>query len=397
MEPIRDIDLLENINSFDSDRVLSVWGWKDDNTDKVERLNEWGIMTYYKEHDAQRAIYYFSEAFEYGNLYSMINGFRVLWGEGLFHEAVQWLKKVVHSKSMNPKCIWNLAMLYWYGNEIKCNPLNASHSNAQRLLIDLVSHYICWDKHYQGIVQRAYIWLIRNEVYRQGDREVKPYENWFRENMNSTQEYVSVGKNFYNEMTEFHEFPWITGITVGVEADKAVKRSLNALYLKQGYSYELSIGHPRGLHTIRGNEVKTLNEVLRGNNSKMSAWQAYLIYNSYRILPLEDSDSYEACRPIFSHSDLSLWGFPSVMKSTNQLEQVIQMLKNLPLDTNLIEPKVESNEHDDTQFTVSCTWWNDWKGLFREKAIISIAADTCNPEIQIISTEVLCPNNCPLW
>lgn len=62
------LPLLYGLTSFDSARNFCTYTWKDDNPDAVERLNEWGIMASNKENDAERALFYFTEAVEKGNI-----------------------------------------------------------------------------------------------------------------------------------------------------------------------------------------------------------------------------------------------------------------------------------------------------------------------------------------
>lgn len=104
---IKPSNTLFALYQFDCARNIGKYSWKDDNPDKVERLNEWGIMANNKDNDEQRALFFFKQAVDDGNINAMINGFSVLWNAECYRWAYDWLKSMNDKPIKNVKCLWS--------------------------------------------------------------------------------------------------------------------------------------------------------------------------------------------------------------------------------------------------------------------------------------------------
>lgn len=199
-------DKLMGLRFFDCERDLDspLRKWKDDNPDEVERLNEWGIMANNKENDAERALFYFTEAVEKGNIDAMINGFSILWNNECYNRAVCWLQTMNSKEVKNIKCLWNEAMLWFYGSELDNNPLKRNVNKAKELLDYILVHFDAFNKDKHKIVQSAYIFLIKHGLNKLGDEVFRPYEDWKIEWWQNRRNLAVTGNNLYYAFISVH-------------------------------------------------------------------------------------------------------------------------------------------------------------------------------------------------
>ncbi len=391
-------DILSGLASFDCQRELYTWSWKDDNQDSVERLNEWGIMASNKENDAERGLFYFTEAVDKGNIDAMINGFSVLWNAECYNRAICWLQTMNSKEVKNIKCLWNEAMLWFYGSRLENNPLKRNFNRAKELLDYIIIHHDTFkeqDKDNRKIVQRAYIFSLKHNLHKIGDDTLKPYEDWKIKGWQNRRNLAVTGNNLYYDLyNEYHYLPWDVGHYVGDEwLEHYVFRNLDELYLEDGWHLCITLGDIHGFYAYKDDKKKPLIQKLRGAIGKRGAWQAYLLYSAYRIMPLEDHDNYDACRPIFTTRDLDLNSFATYMPD-NHYDKVIADVKALGLTDKDIYPRV--HQISDYKYEVECIWWNDWKGLFMEKAIVEFDVKTNAPTMKVLSTQTIYPYECPI-
>lgn len=395
---IKTSDILLGLFSFDCKRELNTRTWMDDNADEVERLNEWGIMASNKENDAERALFHFTDAIEKGCIDAMINGFGVLWNCECYNRAAQWLKTMNSKADKNIKCLWNEAMLYFYGSNIENNPLKRNKSKAKELLdYIIVRHdiFIDNDKDNRRIVQKVYIFSLKHNLHKMGDNVLKHYEDWKVEWWQNRRNLAVTGNNLYYALyNEYHCFPWDVGHYVGDEwLEHYVFRNLDELYLEDGWNLCVTLGDIHGFYAYKDNKKEPLCKKLRGAIGKRAAWQAYLLYSAYRIMPLEDHDNYDACRPIFTTRDLDLNSFATFMPD-NHYDKVVEDIKKLELTDKDIYPRV--HQISDFKYEVECIWWNDWKGLFKERAVVEFAPKTYTPKMEVIGENIIYTYECPI-
>lgn len=94
----------------------------------------------------------------------------------------------------------------------------------------------------------------------------------------------------------------------------------------------------------------------------MGAWQAYLLSISKTLLPFSSSSYYTKRELIFTYSQFEDIKLRIDSDRTSEL---------ITLNADL-SPSVQFK---DTQAVVSCCYWNDWGGLFREYAKITFFND----------------------
>ncbi len=400
MKKILANSVLCSLWAFDCERDLYTTNWVDDNPDEIERLNELGIMASNKDNDVNKSLKYFKEAIDKGCISAMSNGFTLLWSRGLYQDACSWLYEMCNKPTKNIRCLWDSSMLHFYGDRIKNNPIKRNKDKATELLEYIVSHYFDFidGKEYR-ILQKAYIFMLRHSIHKIGESPITAFELWKKMNLEWNCNYAAIGHNMFVDFDEYKGTLWaldnIDYIHHNDEFNNRIFSRLDELYLpigwKLGYKYE----DIYGFHVWKSklNNKKPLNKYLLGTCSKRAAWQAYLLYSWYRCMPLEDHDNYEACRPIFYATDLSLWGFASYMPD-NDYDDVTADLKDIFTDEMLM-PTVECIGTRNNQFGITCVWWNDWRGLFKEKAIVEFDKNN-RPIMKVIFSEPLYPYECPI-
>lgn len=399
-------NLLLGLFAFDCDRKPSYVDCKGelqpdperdfigDNPDKAENLNEKGIMSS-NDSDLSCALDFFKEAVAMGNSNAMINGFCTLWSFGRFHEAAEWLNVMNSLKNKNIKCLWNEAMLYFYGNKLENNPLKRSVNKAKDLLDYILIHFEEFISDNRKIGQSAYIFSLKHGLHKIGDDVVSSYEKWKIEGWQNRRNLAVTGNNLYYALyNEYHHLPWDVGHVVGDEwLERLVFNNLDELYIEDDWHLWVTLGDIHGFQAYQGKKKIPLNKVLRGAISKRAAWQSYLLYSAYRIMPLEDHDNYDACRPIFTTRDLDLNSFATFMPD-NHYDKVVEDIKKLELTDKDIYPRV--HQISDFKFEVECIWWNDWKGLFKERAVVEFAPKTYTPKMEVIGENIIYTYECPI-
>ena len=90
--------------------------------------------------------------------------------------------------------------------------------------------------------------------------------------------------------------------------------------------------------------------------SEMGAWNAFLLSIAHTLLPTVWHGGYERRTYILSLRDLK------ALFNGHGIELQQSMIESLP-------PKVRRGNADD-EFVVECCYWNDWKGLVREKVLV---------------------------
>lgn len=367
-----------------------------DNSDEAEDLNEKGIMLS-NDSDLSCALESFKGAIALGNSNAMINGFTVLWSFERYDEASKWLSDMNYRKEKNIKCLWNEAMLWFYGNKIDNNPLKRNLNRAKELLDYILTHYDTFkskDEYNRRIVQKAYIFSLKYKLHRLGDDALKPYEDWKMEGWQNRRNLAVIGNNLYYSLQEYHSFPWDVGHYVGDEwLERRVFSHLDELYLEEGWHLDITLGDIKGFQAYQKEKKVSLNTALRGAISKRAAWQSYLLYSAYRIMPLEDHDNYDACRPIFTTRDLNLNSFSTFMPESHY-DKVIADLKKLECTDKDVYPRVK--QLTDVKYEVEAIWWNDWKGLFIERAVVEFDPKTYTPKMEVIGENIIYSYECPI-
>lgn len=78
----------------------------------------------------------------------------------------------------------------------------------------------------------------------------------------------------------------------------------------------------------------------------------------------------------------------------NHYDKVVEDIKKLELTDKDIYPRV--HHISDFKFEVECIWWNDWKGLFMERASVEFNSKTYTPKMEVIGEDIIYPYECPI-
>lgn len=78
----------------------------------------------------------------------------------------------------------------------------------------------------------------------------------------------------------------------------------------------------------------------------------------------------------------------------NHYDKVVEDIKKLELTDKDIYPRV--HHISDCKYEVECIWWNDWKGLFKERAVVEFDPKTYAPKMEITGEGIIYDYDCPV-
>lgn len=87
-----------------------------------EAANILGIIAYNFENKTTEGESHLRKAVEGGSHNAMLNLFTVLWSEERYDDAIRFLKEMREQPSPSLRCLWNLAFLYYMGEDYAHNP-----------------------------------------------------------------------------------------------------------------------------------------------------------------------------------------------------------------------------------------------------------------------------------
>lgn len=137
-------------------------------------LNQQGILAMEEKRQIELALSYFKQSVELQYEPAKINSFRLLWQSGRYTKAAEWLIRQNRCKPYNLDCLWNEAILRFWGIEIKYNPI--SKSDCLESLYKILSSYNENRSTDCEIAQMAYQFLIQEHLYNPTNRIIKEYE-----------------------------------------------------------------------------------------------------------------------------------------------------------------------------------------------------------------------------
>ncbi len=325
-------------------------------TGNLEKGNDAAII-YANGSFSDEAIELFTELSEKGCHNSMLNLFSIYWSNrGEYKKATEWLQYITGGDNPSIKCLWNLAVLYYFGENLPNNPLTKDHTKAKNIL----SH-------------------IKNIPMAGKSNDVK------RVIANAIKFYPLVDKlnDFSLSGIEIHDI-----ITNSIVKTKDIKdkgelfNRAKALSLKPGYKLGLHIadentpdigdesyfflydnsGAEHKIYKSRINPEDVDTSLIEAAPTAMGAWQLYLLITSPTIMPVFWHGGYNVRKYIFSVDDL---------KSIEPIQNLDFTILN---QDGLLLPVVNLSK-DRKAANVYCTYWNDWHGLIREHVRIIFNPD----------------------
>lgn len=325
-------------------------------SDNLEKGNDAAII-YANGPLDDAAIALFTELSEKGCHNSMLNLFTIYWSNrGEYKKAAEWLQYIAKGDNPSIKCLWNLAVLYYYGKNLPNNPLPIDHVKAKEIL----SHI--------------------KEMSMAGKSD-------------DVKRVISNARKFYPLVDKLNDFS-LSGmeihdiITNSIVKTKDIKdkgelfNRAKAISLKPGYKLGLHIadentpdigdesyfflydsnGGEHRIYKSRINPDELDTSLINVAPTAMGAWQLYLLITSPTIMPVFWHGGYNVRKFIFSVDDL----------------KTIEPIQNLDLTTlnhdGLLLPVVTMS-NDGKTADVYCCYWNDWQGLVREHVQVTFNTD----------------------
>ena len=105
-----------------------------------------------------------------------------------------------------------------------------------------------------------------------------------------------------------------------------------------------------------GEKDKDIFQYIEVSNTYRAAWQVFILYKLWHLLPMFWHGNYERRTMVFTSSDLS--------EEITLLNKASDM-RNVTLDVSKYNLRPQLSQKGNEYF-VSCCYWNNWEGLVRE-------------------------------
>lgn len=326
-------------------RIKGQYTFENDDPCEKEK-NRQGIITA-NNGASEEALKIFIDAAEKGNLDSMINVFTVYWAnEGQYKEAAEWLKYVAGSASPSPHCLWNLAVMYFLGEDLANNPIVKDIDRARMYLSRLLklendSRYSSYSKIFNEA--RSFIESLDNFNIFSGAGD--SIHDIIVNSICKTTDIKDKGELFFRAKS----IRLKDGLKLGAYIASVKTESIG----DESHFF---------VYNETGTEEKLIPEHLIVDKTAMGAFQLYLVLTAHTVMPVFWHGGYIVRDFIFNPDDITK------IKPIQNYDFSI-LLK----DDNLL-PKVELAS-DKSYADVYCSYWNDWEGLIREHYRIKFNAD----------------------
>lgn len=326
-----------------------------------EAGNNLAILAYNYEQDVENGMIYFQKAMEGNSQNAMINYFTLLWSEEQYKDAILHLSNVRDYSEPSLRCMWNLAILYFYGCDYTNNPLKKDAEACKYILKKIIS--------------------IEDNIALQDERSVVEKAKEFLKNIDNINTYSIKGEDFYKKR--------IGSVvrTKDIKDKSEVFSSLTSLKMDEGWKLGLKLADNQ-THNIgdeswfycydNQNQVeKELQKHINLVTTEMGAWEMYLLMSSSTVMPTFWHGGYIRRKFLFDISDLeqidALHG-----KDLSILMNDGQLLPKVSIELDM------SNKESEDFFATSeakyianvyCCYWNEWKGLVREHIRMEISGN----------------------
>lgn len=181
--------------------------------------------------------------------------------------------------------------------------------------------------------------------------------------------YIDDGNIFSAKAKDYHWRIKTNLDSLKKKGDDAVFYDLDALSLAQGYHIGVRIAEQRGIgdesyyyvYDKNDKEDKDLLKYLHVDETPMGAWQIYLLMTSPTLLPTFWHGGYIERRFILQPKDLY------------EIEAICCCDLSDLVKQEILYPSVAMKRNAGHVIaSVSCCYWNEWKGLVREQVEIRI-------------------------
>lgn len=338
-----------------------------------EAANNIGILLANYEDKMEEGLQWLSKAASHGCHDAMQNYFSLLWSNEEYEKAVNYLIEVSNYASPSARCLYNLSVLYVLGEMLNGNTLKKDFDRAKAILEQIISsdNKQYDDENIESLFKSA---------------------NGLLDILNSTNEYGLVGAEFHYYLQNVNRKSKATEIHAKVENlfnELVLPDILNIRFAKEEGSGDSSWFYftKDEKEAIDNKSVgsKLLFNSIKAKCTAMSAWQIYLLHTADTILPLFWHAGYNRRKYIFSNDDLkNIRGFHGNKQFKNvDVSGILEEYELLP--------KVEIC---DNKATVTCCYWNNWKGLVRETVDINFTANQGFDIIEDVKAEIIYSYEC---
>lgn len=354
-----DKDSLEIIKSCYIDAV---------NDGLYEAANNLGVLAFNYEDNPIEGNKWLNHAAAHGSQNAMINQFTIHWSNEEYLEGTAMLSNMFNKKTPSLKCLWNLAYLYYMGDNCPHNTIKQDTDKAKQILsmiADFDKNLIC-------------------EQEKEMPRKAK-----------QMLDYINSANIYSDKAVEYHKLLRTSVIkTASIKNKGEVFSTLSSLELVPDYNLGLrlangntsDIGDESNFYVYNdsGVEDAKILSYLSANPTPMSAWQVYLLMTSPTVMPVFWHGGYIIRDFIFNESNLD----------------EISHLQNLDLSAiknqGLLFPSVNIEKEESTDRTIAhvfCCYWNEWKGLVREHATV-VFDGNCITDFQQEDLNIFYPYDC---
>lgn len=303
------------------------------------------------------AIELFTELSEKGCHNAMLNLFTIYWSNrGDYKKAVEWLQYITGIDSPSIKCLWNLAVLNYFGDNLPHNPLPSNHIKAKAILKQICS--ISMDglsdenKRVIANAKKFYPLVDKLNDFSLAGQEI---HDIIKNSIVKTTDLKDKGELFYRAKALSLKSGYKLGLHIADETTPDIGDE-SFFYIYDDTEIEHNIYKSR----IWSEETDT--SLFNVVPTAMGAWQLYLLITSPTIMPVFWHGGYIVRDFIFSLEDL----------------ENIEPIKSLDFTTlnhdGLLLPNVRLDK-DGKSADVYCCYWNDWEGLVREHVKIKFNSD----------------------
>lgn len=310
-----------------------------------EAANNLGIIALNYEDNAIEADKWLSWAVSKGSQNAMINQFTNLWTNERYEEGVEMLKNMRFAKNPSLRCLWNLAYLYYMGDNCPNNTIVENQHEAKSVL-SIIADY-------------------NGEMVCEQEVNMPDRAHRLLEHIPSTNIYADNAIDYHKVLkTSVVKLP-------DIKNKGEVFSKLSSIGLMDGYHLGLKLADENTsdlgdiskffVYNDSGKEDFDIIKYIKAKPTTLSAWQVYLLMTSYTIMPVVWHGGYEVRRFILQEEDV----------------RYIKQLTHLDLSAlskaGVLLPSVNIDKDESTGKLVAhvfCCYWNEWKGLVRERATI---------------------------
>lgn len=350
-----------------------------------EAANNLGVLAYCYENDSDEANRLFNYAASRGSQNAMLNQFNILWNGEQYLEGVAMLENMFNKDIPSLKCLYNLAYLYYMGNDCHGNHLKKNIRKAKEILKMIIEYD-------QSII-------CENET------SIPSLAEKFLAFIDSENIYAMKAK-------EFHNIILASVSKTNLIKDKGeVFRYLTSIHLHNGYKLGLRLAEQRDMgdnsnffvYDNQDNVDEDLIKFIITDQSAMGAWQIYLLMTAFTIMPCYWHGQYNERKYIYNKRDVQEIKVFERLDIRGLLAKDFLLPKVTIVKVSEESQNISTTDHFVPQASygkyeadVYCCYWNDWVGLVREHVRITLNNSKIE-KYEVVGRFVIYPYHCGIY